>query len=163
MIDISLTAALRELCRREVEFILVGGTAAMLNGAPIHTYDIDVVHRREPANLERILAFFEDSGAIFKIQPERKLRPNMSHLAARGHINLITRYGRIDFLSTVGNDLDYEALLPQSHAIKVDDGLELQVLNLETIISLKEELRGEKDLAVLPILRAALREKQNKS
>ena len=39
-------------------------------------------------------------------------------------------------------------------------GIRVRVLNLETIVALKEELTGEKDRAVLPVLRRTLQEKQ---
>jgi hypothetical protein len=43
-----LIATLRALHAGGVEFILVGGLAAVLQGAPIDTFDIDVVHSRDP-------------------------------------------------------------------------------------------------------------------
>jgi hypothetical protein len=44
----------------------------------------------------------------------------------------------------------------------IGEGLRVRVLNLEKIIALKEELAGEKDLAVLPILRRTLEQKQGR-
>lgn len=35
-----------------VEFIVVGGAAAVLHGAPITTRDLDIVHRRTPENVD---------------------------------------------------------------------------------------------------------------
>lgn len=160
MIANNFETALRDLVQRHVDFIVVGGMAAVLNGAPLNTFDLDVVYSRDPANLDRLLAFLSDADAIFRIQPERKLRPNMTHLAARGHLNLRTRYGPVDFLSNIGKGLEYDALLPNAEPIEIDDTLTVQVLDLETIIAVKEQLAGEKDLAMLPTLKAALREKQ---
>ena len=89
------------------EFILVGGLAAVLNGAPMYTFDIDVVHSRDPANIDRLRPVLEGLDAVFRIQPERRLKPNSSHLASAGHLNLITRYGPLDILGTIGRDLSY--------------------------------------------------------
>ena len=89
------TATLRALHDGGVEFILVGGLAAAVNGAPVSTFDIDVVHSRDSANVARILSVLEALDAVFRIQPERRLRPNASHLASAGHLNLITRPARI--------------------------------------------------------------------
>jgi hypothetical protein len=47
-------------------------------------------------------------------------------------------------------------------AMNVGAGIEIPVLNLETIIALKEELGGDKDLAVLPVLRQTLKESRKK-
>jgi hypothetical protein len=37
---------LRALLHHEVDFIVVGGVAAALNGTPLTTFDLDVVHSR---------------------------------------------------------------------------------------------------------------------
>ena len=81
-----LIATLRALHEGGVEFILVGGLAAVVNGAPVDTFDVDVVHSRDPTNIDRLLPVLEALG----------LTPNASHLASGGHLNLITRYGPLD-------------------------------------------------------------------
>jgi len=157
-----LIATLRALHDGGVEFILVGGLAAVLQGAPIDTFDIDVVHSRDPANVARLQPVLEALDAVFRIQPERRLKPNASHLASAGHLNLITRYGPLDLLGTIGRDLGYEDLLPHSADLDISEGLRIRVLDLETLIALKEELAGEKDRAALPILRRTLDENRKR-
>ena len=100
-------AALRSLCEHGVEFIVVGGLAAVLNGAPVNTFDVDIVFSRAPLNIARILEWANDADAIFRIQPERKFRLNESYLNAGRHLNLLTRYGRIDLLGFIGEDLGF--------------------------------------------------------
>jgi len=134
--------------------------AAVLNGAPVNTFDIHVVHSREPANVARILRVLEDLDAVFRIQPDRRLKPNASHLASGGHLNLITRHGPLDLPGTIGRDLGYQELIPHSAGLDSSDGLRIRVLDLETIIEIKEQIGGEKDLAALPILRRTLEEKR---
>jgi hypothetical protein len=157
-----LIATLRALHEGGVEFILVGGLAAVLHGAPVDTFDIDVVHSRAAANIACILPVLDALEAVFRIQPERRLKPNASHLSSNGHLNLITRYGPLDLLGTIGRELGYLELIPHSMDIKIGEGFSIRVLNLETLISLKEELAGEKDRAVLPILRRTLEEKNKR-
>ncbi|WP_437646974.1 hypothetical protein [Sorangium sp. So ce362] len=43
------------LARHRVDFIVVGGVAAVIHGAPVNTFDMDVVHARTPDNIERLL------------------------------------------------------------------------------------------------------------
>lgn len=50
---------LERLDRGKVRFIVVGGVAAILEGAPITTLDLDVVYERSPENLERLLEVLE--------------------------------------------------------------------------------------------------------
>lgn len=149
--------ALRNLVESGVRFVLVGGLAAVLNGAPVTTYDLDVVFSLDPENIARILTWLEKADAIFRMQPDRRLRPNESHVAAGRHLNLITQYGYIDLLGFIGDELDYEQLLPQSSEMEIGEGLRIHVLNLETIIAIKEKLGTEKDLAALPTLRSTLK------
>jgi len=156
------TATLRALHDGGVEFILVGGLAAAVNGAPVSTFDIDVVHSRDSANVARILSVLEALDAVFRIQPERRLRPNASHLASTGHLNLITRHGPLDLLGTIVNALGYRDLLPHSVELDISENLRIRVLDLETLIAIKEELGGEKDRAMLPILRRTLEEKRRR-
>ncbi len=153
-----LIATLRTLQESESEFIVVGGLAAVLNGAPIHTFDIDVVYSRTPENIRRLLSVLESLDAVFRMQPERRLRPTASHLSGSGHLNLLTRGGPLDLLAIVGQSLTYDDLLPHSIKMNIGQGLRIKVLDLETLIAMKEALAGDKDLAVLPILRQTLNE-----
>jgi predicted nucleotidyltransferase len=153
-------AVLRAFAAGGVDFILVGGLAAVLNGAPVNTFDVDVVHSREATNIDRLLAVLESLDAIFRVQPERRLRPTSDHLTGPGHLNLITRYGPLDVLGTIGDSLMYEDLLPNSHQMDIGGGIRIHVLDLETLIAIKDSLGGEKDRAVLPTLRRTLEEKR---
>lgn len=101
-----------------------------------------------------------EADAIFRIQPARRLRPNESHLAGGGHLNLLTRYGPVDLLGTIGNSLSYADLLPRSNEMDIGEGMRIRVLDLETIIAVKEQLASEMDLAALPLLYQALRQEK---
>jgi hypothetical protein len=160
MQETDFVAVLGALFGADIEFVVVGGVAALLDGAPVNTFDVDVVHSREAANIARLLQVLEDLDAVYRIQPERRLRPTAGHLASRGHQNLLTRYGPLDLLGTIGRDLGYEELIPHSVEMEIGEGIRVRVLDLETLIAIKEELAGEKDLAVLPILRRTLEEKR---
>ena len=65
-------------------------------------------------------------------------------------------------LGTVGKDLGYTDLLPYSEELDLANGLKIRVLKLDKYIELKEELAGEKDLAMLPVLRRTLEEKRKR-
>jgi hypothetical protein len=55
MAERKLRALLRILAEGKVQFIVVGGLAAVLNGAPIHTYDVAIVYARNSENIARLL------------------------------------------------------------------------------------------------------------
>jgi hypothetical protein len=102
--------AIHVLVKHRVDFIVVGGVAAVLQGAPINTFDLDVVHSRDAENLPRILAALAELDAVYRLQPERKLRPNESHLVTPGHQLLTRVFGYVDFRGTIGHKQDYRDL-----------------------------------------------------
>ncbi|MCH9685104.1 MAG: hypothetical protein K0V04_26945 [Deltaproteobacteria bacterium] len=50
---VDLEGLLRALAEHEVSFIVVGGVAAVLHGAPTTTFDLDIVPEQSEANLDR--------------------------------------------------------------------------------------------------------------
>jgi hypothetical protein len=83
-------------------------------------------------------------------------------LLSSGHQNLLTKYGPLDMLGTIGNDLGYEELESRSTEILIAEGVRVRILDLEMLIEVKEQLNGEKDRAMLPILRRTLEERRHR-
>jgi hypothetical protein len=159
---------LQTLVDHRVDFIVIGGVSAVLNGAPLNTLDVDVVHSTSAENVEKLLSALRELDAYYRIQPERRIRPDASHLSSGGHHLLLTKFGPADFLGTVSKQRAYADLLPFSTELVLDPTLAIRVLNLEMLIVLKEESTQDKDRAVLPVLRRTLeeiqrRERQTKS
>jgi hypothetical protein len=75
-----------------------------------------------------------------------------------GHQLLTTAYGDLDCLGMVGDDQSYEDLLEHAPELNLGEGLSVRVLDLPTLIALKEKAGWAKDLAALPVLRATLAE-----
>jgi hypothetical protein len=148
---------LRLLAANDVEFVVVGMTAGILHGAPVTTIDLDVVHRRSPENVARLLRVLSDLDAVYRHDP-RRLRPQASHLTGPGHQLLTTRCGDLDCLGTIAQDRGYEQLIPCSVEMRLGDGSAVRVLTLPALIEAKERAGRAKDLAVLPVLRATLDE-----
>ena len=151
-------AILHALVEHKVDFVVVGGVGAVLQGAPIMTFDLDIVHSTEAGNIERLMAALESLDAMYRMQPERKIRPQASHLLS-AHQLLITRHGPLDVLGAIGAGHTYGELIQEAIAIEIADGVAVPVLELSALVTIKEETAGEKDQAVLPILRQTLRER----
>lgn len=151
---------LQTLAEHGADFIVVGGVCAVLHGAPVHTFDLDLVHCRAPENLDRLLQALHELDAYFREHGERRLRPDRSHLTSPGHQLLMTRAGPLDLLGTISSDRGYDELLPHTLAMKVRDDLQVRLLDLATLIVIKEETGRDRDQATLPILRRTLEEKQ---
>jgi len=136
--------------------------AGVLRGAPVTTVDLDIVHRRHPENVSRLLAVLGELDATYRHDP-RGLRPGEPHLAGPGHQLLATSLGDLDCLGTIGDGQAYEDLLAQAPELELRPGLVLRVIDLPTLIDLKERAARPKDLAVLPVLRATLAETLKRS
>lgn len=147
--------ALETFARHDVELIVVGGVAAVLGGAPMATFDLDVVHARNADNLERLRAALDELDARYRDPAGRLLRPDTPGLAGPGHHLLLTRCGPVDLLGAIGRGRVYEDLLPDAPIVELG-GLSVRVLGLAALIRTKEEAGRDKDLAVLDLLRQAL-------
>src|ERR1035438_5238552 len=163
MPDGDFLTALHALHDGGVEFAVVGELAAVLHGAPVGTLALEIVPSRDEANVARLLRVLDAMDGIYRMQPERRLKPGAIHLSSPGHHNLITNCGPLDVLGTIGRGLGYEDLLPHTIEMETGEGVRVRVLDLATIVELKEELAGEKDLAVLPLLRRTLEQKRRES
>lgn len=153
---------LKVLTRHRVDFVIVGGVSAVLHGAPVTTFDLDVVHSRANENITRLLSALEELDAVYRAQPERQLRPGETHLASPGHQLLLTKFGPLDVLGMIGKSRTWEDLLGGTRTMEMEPGMVVRVLDLETLIAVKEELGFPKDAAMLPLLRQALRERSER-
>ena len=148
---------LRTLRSHGVDFVVVGGVSAVLNGAPISTFDIDIVHQRTPENVRRLKAALDELNACYRGRSGQKIHPDIPQLDGPGHQLLHTDAGPLDVLGALGN-IVYDDLLDDSTVFAIEGIPGFHVLNLDRLIQLKEAAGREKDLAVLPVLRRTLEE-----
>ena len=152
---------LKVLSKHKVDFIIVGGVCAVLHGAPVSTFDLDLVHSRSPDNLSRLMAALKELEAYYRGREDRRLKPQLSHLSSPGHPLLMTRLGPLDMLGTIGKGHDYEGL--RKHTLELEiEGLPLRMLALDALTRIKKETITDKDKATLPILEKTLEEKAEK-
>ena len=70
-----LSKLLKHLNNAGIEFILVGGLAAVAQGAPISTFDMDIVHRRTDDNIKKLHTLLISVGATQR-RPDADSRRN---------------------------------------------------------------------------------------
>lgn len=126
------------------------------------TFDLDVVHARNPENIARLLSALQELEAVYRARPERQLRPDESHLAGPGHQLLLTTFGPLDVLGMIGKSRTWEDLRAHTQTMEIEPGEVVRVLDLKMLITVKEELGFPKDTAVLPVLRQALKEEADR-
>jgi hypothetical protein len=149
---------LEVLAAHQVEAIVVGGVAAHFYGASYTTKDMDLVYARTPENIARLLPALASMDTIFRDFSGRKIAPNASYLASANPKLLLTKHGPLDLLGTLSmedDDTGYESLVGDATVVDLD-GITVRVIALPRLIAVKERLKRASDLAVLPLLRAAL-------
>lgn len=145
-----------------VEFIVVGGAAAVLLSTPVVTEDVDIVHRRTPENIARLLPWLLAHGAYHRYDlANRRLPPKADALGGHGHLNLQTDLGKLDVLCELAEGEGYEEILEDT-IVLADAPRPLRVLALPRLIAVKARVGRPKDRAVLPVLLAALDEQRRR-
>ncbi|MFT4229082.1 MAG: hypothetical protein QM602_02205 [Microbacterium sp.] len=158
-------ALIAALVMHEVRFVLIGGLAAILQGSPFPTEDLDITPERDEENLERLSCALTALDARVCTQTEPDGLPfshSSSSLAAAGVWNLVTRYGRLD-ISFVPNGT---AGFPDLDATALDmniEGVSIRVASLADIIRSKQAANRPKDQRVLPTLREILAHRHEKN
>lgn len=151
-----LTTLLASLAASGVDFVLVGALAAVAQGAPLTTQDVDVVHARTPENVDRLLAFLASVHARYRGHPaDPPLRPTREVLLGPGHQLLMTDLGMLDVLGVVEGERGYEQLAKDAVAVAVS-GATVRVLSLGALADLKRGSTAPKDRLTLAILQETL-------
>ncbi len=158
------------LNRHDVEFLLVGGVAAIAYGARRPTADLDCLARRSRDNLERLAAALRELNARLRVHgladdEASRLPINLdSETLARMEMSTWrTDAGDFDVLTELpaqdGRRLRYGELVDRAELQDVS-GVAVRVAALEDVIASKEWADRPKDRAALDELREiALRRK----
>ncbi len=151
---------LRALDTSGVEFIIVGGFAAILHGSARLTEDLDIVYARSADNIQRL------AGALAPFHPYlRGAPPGLPFLwdaetIRRGlNFTLVTDHGDLDVLGEIAGGGTYETLLPDSLAIEIF-GLECRILNLKRLIQAKRDAGRPRDFDAVAELERILEQQE---
>ena len=153
-----LAQLLEQLLDASVEFILVGGAAAVIHGAPVTTQDIDILHSRESSNVDKLLQVLSRLDARVVDAAGRDLKPERAALSGSGQSLLRTRLGRVDVLGALHDGRGYAELLAGAETVDFD-GRSLRIIDLQTLIEIKSTTGRAKDRIVVPVLLALARQR----
>jgi hypothetical protein len=145
---------LTALSEADVAFIVIGGMAAVAQGATYVTADLDLCYQRHPQNYQRL------SQALHPLHPRLRGAPadlpfvlDAATLRAGLNFTLMTDVGDVDLLGEVTGLGPYEAV--KAHAEEVElYAHRIWVLTLPGLIVSKQAAGRAKDLLLLPELRA---------
>lgn len=154
---------LRVLKGHDVQFVLVGGIAARLRGAPLLTQDVDITPAKPMANLERLVRALEELDARLRTatEPDGVPFPFDPGLLESSNVwTLTTTHGDLDLVMSPAGTDGYTDLVRDADDLRVATTPELvvPVISLADIVRSKEATGREKDRAALPLLRRTLEE-----
>jgi len=152
-----LGAILEGLIKAGIEFILVGGLAAVVQGAPVTTVAVDIVHKQPSENIAKLLAFLKSIDAFHRRTDDKVIGPKEKDISGTGHALFTTRLGPLDVLAVIEEGKAYEDLLEHTAEIEFR-GHTARVLDLKTLVELKRASTDPRDRQRLPVLEETLRQ-----
>ena len=148
-------AVLEALAARQVEFVLIGGLAAVLHGSPLPTFDIDITVRRTGANIEALHLALVDMDAL--VVPDGDSEAETRDALQAGRLtSFCTRFGYVDVVGAPAALRDYRVLSRRAVWMQLRPGLRVKVAALQDIVASKQALSRTRDSAQIPALLALL-------
>lgn len=145
---------LRALTGAGVEFVLVGGFAARVHGSARLTQDLDLVYRRTPENLTRLVrALAPLSPYLRGAPPGLPFRLDEATVARGLNFTLTTRLGDLDLLGEIVGGGPYEALVGDAVEVALF-GRPCLCLSLGRLVAVKRAAGRPRDLEAIAELEA---------
>ena len=155
--SVNLGAILEGLVEAGVDFILVGGLAAVVQGAPVTTMDVDIVHNQSSENIAKLLSFLKSIDAFHRRPVDKVSEPKEGDISGMGHAFFTTQLGPLDILAVIEEGRAYGELL--EHTVEIEfRNHTIRVLDLKMLIQLKRNSTDPKDRQRLPVLEETLRQ-----
>jgi aminoglycoside-2''-adenylyltransferase len=143
----------------EVDFVVIGGIAAVLHGSPTITHDLDIVFENSAENRERLGAVLTGLGAKpFGIDEEVPFEADARTLDRIQLLTLETSAGRIDVMHPPPGSPSYEDLRTGARLTEIDGiDQEIPVAAIDDLIAMKRAAGRSKDLTAVVELEAIKR------
>ena len=148
---------LRRLTARGVDFVVIGGVAAVLWGSPRNTFDLDISFALDDGNVEALGSVLVELGAQLKgVDEELPFVPDSRTLRHVELLTLRTAIGEIDLLAHPAGSPGYDTLRKRAARVDIGDFYVL-IASIEDLISMKRAAGREKDLGDVAELEAIRR------
>jgi hypothetical protein len=154
------TVLLGTLARAEVDFVVVGGVAVVVQAMPRFTRDLDICCATDTANLERLGALLVSLEARLRgVDDDVPFVPDARSLRRTQMLTLTTREGNLDLLVDPPGSPGYAALRRRADVIELN-GVSVRIASVEDLLAMKRAAgrrQDELDIESLEIARSRLR------
>lgn len=149
-----LEGLLARLIRNGVDFVIVGGFAAVAHGVTLLTQDIDICCDFSPANLMKLQQAVADLHPVHRMTPARiPLQLTPASCAGLKNLYLDTDLGQLDCLGRIAGVGGFREVLDASVEIELGDG-RCRILSLDALIRAKDAMSRPRDREAADQLRA---------
>jgi Nucleotidyl transferase AbiEii toxin, Type IV TA system len=155
--ELRLSALLERLTAAQVDFVVVGGVAVIVQASPRFTGDLDICYATDRENLDRLGAVLTELGARLRgIEEDVPFTPDGQTLRRAQMLTLTTPDGDLDLLAHPDGSPGYGLL--RRHASRIDlDGTTVLVASIDDLIAMKRATGRPQDLVDLESLEIARR------
>lgn len=138
-------ALLSHLTAHGVDFVVVGGIAAVLHGAERNTFDLDVCPAADQGNLDALArALTELSPLIRGVEEDVPFVPDGRSLRSLQILTLATSLGPLDVITSLEGWPPYASL--RRRALRVDIGpTTILVASIDDLLEMKRASARDKD------------------
>lgn len=146
----NLNLLLKRLLESKIDFVLIGGYAAVFHGSSQVTHDLDICAVITDPELEKLKKALRDLNPKHRMNPN--FQPSLEEYPTPGinlkNFYLSTSAGVLDILETVEPVGDFERIKKNSLTVTLF-GQTCRVISLDDLIQVKESMTRPKDKSVL--------------
>ena len=142
-----------------LDFVVIGGVAAIAHGATTATQDLDIAMELDPGKIRKLLQALAPYKPVHFTRPDLPLVAENAESLAKFHLLLIeTDLGRLDILSRV-EPFESVSALPTVQLPLLRETL-FEVIDLDALIEVKAHVGRGKDKILEEELRAVRERRQ---
>lgn len=161
IVETDFRGLIRTLSEGNVEFIIVGGAAAIGHGSARLTSDLDVVYRRTKDNISRLVRTLAPLRPYPRGAPPGLPFQWSDETISKGlNFTLVTTLGAIDLLGEITGGGSFEDIRAHSITLNLHD-TECLCLGIEWLIKVKRAAGRPKDFEAIAELEAILEERES--
>ncbi len=156
---LQLDKLLTTLDDANVQFVVIGGIAAIAQGVTYYTEDFDICYSRTPDNLQKLSEALQPLSPYLRGAPEGlPFTLDVAMLQSGLNFTLVTDFGDVDLLGEVSGLGQFEQVKANAERVEYE-GFDVWVLTLEGLAAAKRASGRPKDLRLLPEIEVLLLER----
>ena len=158
----NLAELIRRLIEKQVEFVVVGGFAALTHGVMRSTRDVDICCRFSEANLVRVQEAVADLHPAHFPRTDLPLQLTPELCGRLKNLYLKTDLGRLDCLGEILGVGDFDEVMKHSVELELPAG-KCRVIDIDALIRAKEAMDRDHDRITARELKEIKKRQQTKT